>query len=71
MGRHRKADRNPVEGNIRGTIDTGRGKKSGELTRDEVDALDAPTERTGRLKPAAKMLDESRGTDPLHKRYER
>jgi hypothetical protein len=70
MGRHRR-ERNPVKGKISGVLDTGRGSLSGGLTKDDVDDLDAPTERQGRLKPAAKMLEESRGTDPLHKRFER
>jgi len=52
-------------------LDLGKGRKSGELTADEIADLDAPTERIGRLKPAAKMLDESRGTDPEHKRFKR
>jgi hypothetical protein len=70
MARHR-AERNPVEGSISGTIDTGRGSRVGKISQDEVDALDAPTERQGRFKPAAKLLDESRGTDPLHKNFKR
>lgn len=70
MGRHRK-ERNPVEGNIRGVIDTGRGSRKGKLTEDEIAGLETATERTGRLRPAAKLLDESRGTDPLHKKHKR
>lgn len=69
MARHR--ERNPVVGNIRGRLDTGRGSRSGELTQDEIDAMEAPTQRLGRFQPAAKLLDESRGTDPLHKRFKR
>jgi hypothetical protein len=71
MARHRRTERNPVQGRISSTIDTGRGSRVGKLSQDEVDALDAPTERQGRFKPAAKLLDESRGTDPLHKKFER
>jgi len=70
VSRHRR-DRDPAKGNIRGVLDLGKGRKSGELTADEIADLDAPTERIGRLKPAAKMLDESRGTDPEHKRFKR
>lgn len=70
MARHRK-ERNPVEGRIAGVLDTGSGSRKGKLTQDEIDALDSTTERAGRFKPAAKMLDESRGADPLHKRYKR
>lgn len=67
----RRKDRDPTQGSIRGVLNLGKGKKSGELLPDDIADLDAPTVRTGRLKPAAKMLDESRGTDPRHKRFKR
>lgn len=57
----RKWDRDPVEGRISGVLDTGKGKKSGELSRDDIDGLETQTERIGRHRPAAKMLDEQRG----------
>lgn len=69
-GRHRK-ERNPVVGHIKGRLDTGQGSKKGHLLQDEIDAMEARTERLPRFRPAAKLLDESRGSDPLHKRYKR
>lgn len=54
-------DRDPAEGRISGVLDTGKGSKSGELSRDDIDALETRTERTGRLRTAAKALDEQRG----------
>lgn len=62
--RHRKDDRDPTQGRFAGMLDTGKGSKSGELTRDEVDSTAEKTQPLGRFLPQRKMLDEQRGKKP-------